>query len=218
MTSNTLLTQDHLLQLMKKTPLNKRNIGHFCGFYIYDGECKGCNRIHTLDLDFIRQYLQDDKVKSVDCDKGAHCLHFVCKYNHKYDQKIFNSRDENERNLARLEWKKDKQKAYNIELLNGSRKPKNKEDHDFIQNNTNLVRQMNFNNEDIEDEENELMKIADNMNIEYENTLELISAKNNLAMIIQYIKSNDYNKNNNTTNTQLINDLIQIASILNNNI
>jgi hypothetical protein len=100
--------------------------------------------MHTLNLDFIREYLNDDKVKSVLCEKGAHCTHFVCRFGHDYDHDILGYSDpenpdqtifefdEDHRDTARKYWRDAKQDAYNIELLDGSRKPKNKRDHQLL--------------------------------------------------------------------------------------
>lgn len=136
------LTYSQLNARMNEIPLKSRNIGQFCGFLIYDGKCgqKNCDRMHTLNLDFIRLYLDDDKVKSVLCAKGAHCTHFVCRFGHDYDHDILGrsdpddpdhtvfEHDEEHRETARRFWREAKQEAYNIELLSGDRQPKNKRD------------------------------------------------------------------------------------------
>jgi len=141
------LTYTQLTTRMKEVPLKARNIGQFCGYLIYDGKCgqKNCPRMHTLNLDYIRLYLDDDKVKSVLCEKGAHCTHFVCRFGHDYDHDILGhtdpenpeatifENDEQYREDARRFWREAKQQAYNSELLNGDRKPKNKRDRQLLE-------------------------------------------------------------------------------------
>lgn len=141
------LTYEQLQTRMEETPLKDRNIGHFCGFAVYgkDG-CtqENCDRMHTCNLDFMREYLEDDKIKSVLCENDGHCTHFLCRFGHEFDHVILghthpDNKDEiiftcNEeaRNKARDDWAKVKQDAFNSELLDGSRKPKNKRERDLL--------------------------------------------------------------------------------------
>lgn len=140
--------------LARKAKLSKkqRNIGHFCGGYIYDDCCldtkKGrkCNRMHTRNLDMIKEYLddKDGKTKSVLCERGAHCHHFLCQWGHDFDHIIFGHTDpedpnrtifqynDEERAQARAAWKTAKHQAYVQELVTGQREPKNQHDQDLI--------------------------------------------------------------------------------------
>lgn len=151
-------TYEELNAAMACTALKDRNIGQFCGFLIYGGECTtaDCPRFHTQDLDKIRWYLGDPKVKSVLCEKGAHCQHFVCRFGHDYDHDILGHSDpenrnqtdfeydEEHRDKARQYWREAKQYAYNQELLSGSRQPKNKREHALL---TRLMKDQNANHQ-----------------------------------------------------------------------
>ena len=153
-----LTTYEELNAAMACTALKDRNIGQFCGFFIYGGECTtaDCPRFHTQDLDKMRWYLGDPKVKSVLCEKGAHCQHFVCRFGHDYDHDILGHSDpenrnqtdfeydEEHRDKARQYWREAKQYAYNQELLSGSRQPKNKREHALL---TRLMKDQNANHQ-----------------------------------------------------------------------
>lgn len=147
-------TFQELLTRMEATPLKKRNIGQFCAGYIYHGKCitqADCNRnkrMHTDNIDFIKEYLEDGKIKSVLCENAAHCRNFLCRWGHDYDYIIFghsDTTDENadpdttvydfslqERDNARQAWKDAKHEAYCQELYDGSRQPKNERERNML--------------------------------------------------------------------------------------
>lgn len=145
----TEITREQLHARMEKTDLKKRNIGQFCGYYIYNDVCKikNCRRMHTLNLDFIQEYLGDDnnRLKSVECEKLGHCPHFLCRWGHSQDHIIFGRSDpedpdatffeysEEERAQARSAWKAEKHDAYMQELLTGQRQPKNKREEEMLE-------------------------------------------------------------------------------------
>jgi len=133
--------------VMQRTPLKKRNISHFCANYIYNGSCTSpCNRMHTLNLDFIRYYLNDPNIKSVLCENGAHCKYFLCRFGHDFDHHILGrssvnpdhtvfKHDLDTRNHFRQLWREDKHTAFSQELISGQRKPKNANEQNIIINN-----------------------------------------------------------------------------------
>jgi len=137
------LTYDDIAEMMnekseKFVPLAERTLTKFCAHFIY-GKCGGkdCNRWHTNNIDYIRFLLEKDTIKKTPCQKGAHCRYFLCQYEHTPDLIVFGHTDkednnktvfkysEEEREKAKEAWKKEKNIAYEQELVSGARKPKN---------------------------------------------------------------------------------------------
>lgn len=178
--TTTELSHSDLITAMGKIPLKRRNIGQFCGYYIYDNECnnENCNRMHTQNLDDIRFYLEDPKVKSVLCEKGAHCKHFLCRFGHDFDYIIFGKNSDTppcltkfeysteDRNIARQNWRDAKHFAFSQELMDGSRKPKNKYEEDLL---ATLQEQTVSNNKE------NFPPLSSNINIEDEKDVGMIS-------------------------------------------
>jgi hypothetical protein len=72
---------------MAKKPLSSRRITDFCGFFIYKDGCGNskCNRIHSRDIEKMRQYLDNYNLKTRDCKSKDDCKYFVCMGYHEGD-------------------------------------------------------------------------------------------------------------------------------------
>jgi hypothetical protein len=130
-------TYRKMLEKKDAVPKNERSMRDFCAHYIYNG-CKGCSRMHVDNIDWIRNYMDDGSIKSKMCKHGSHCLEFLCRFEHQFDHVIFGKMegyefDEAGREWAKARWREEKHKAYNIELMNGTRKPKNPEDFKLLE-------------------------------------------------------------------------------------
>lgn len=156
-----------------------RSIHDFCAFHIYSGKCEDrtCDRIHSSNLDYMRMYLGNDKIKSEYCERESDCKYFLCIFRHKYDHIILGTSDSNnetmfhlpeeERNKAKNDWYKSKSIVKNkqIRMIDKTNNETNIK--------TNIENDINNCLKNITDESEKLKKIICNIN-EYKNENEKV--------------------------------------------